>query len=67
MHVLIGIAIFVGFVAFAFGESAARGFVQGLFILLVCIAAFVAFDFYSARYQTKTQERLVCLSTQCLK
>jgi uncharacterized membrane protein required for colicin V production len=67
MHFLVGTAILVGFVAFAFGESAARGFVQGIFVLLVCIAAFIAFDFYSARYQAKTQAKFVCVSMECLK
>jgi hypothetical protein len=46
MHFLIGLVIFIALVAFAFGESAARGFVQGLFILTGLAIVLLLWDFY---------------------
>jgi hypothetical protein len=39
MHILIGLGIIVGLVGFAFGEGAARGVVQAIFVIAGLIAA----------------------------
>jgi len=46
MHFLIGLTIVTVLVAFAFGEGAARGFVQGLFILALMAVGLLLWDFY---------------------
>lgn len=46
MHFLIAVTIIIGLVAFAFGENAARGFVQGLFILVLMAVGLLLWDFY---------------------
>ena len=54
MHFLIGLAMFMGLIAFAFGETAARGFAQGLFILLGLAVLLIAWDVYRDMPITKT-------------
>ena len=46
MHFLLTIAIITGMVGFAFGENIARGFLQGLFVLVGLATALLLWDFY---------------------
>lgn len=46
MHVLIAIAVTTALVGFAFGERAARGFLQGLFVLALCAIGLLLWDYY---------------------
>jgi hypothetical protein len=46
MHFLIGLAIVTGLIAFAFSEDVARGFLQGLLVLLFLAGILLLWDFY---------------------
>lgn len=48
MHFLITVAGITAFIAFAFGENVARGFVQGMFILAGCAVVLLLWDVYRA-------------------
>jgi len=46
MHFLIGLCVVIGLVGFAFGEGAARGFAQGLFVLAGLAVGLLIWDYY---------------------
>lgn len=43
MHILIGLGMLAGMIAFAFGENAARAFVGGILAIATGLALFVAY------------------------
>ncbi len=46
MHILVGLAVLVGLIAFAFGEGAARGFVRAC-LLIVGIALLAGVTYFA--------------------